>query len=133
MNRRHSMLGATLGLLAPLGVVTAVQAQPKPLAENGLTIVVPFVPVAGKNREDVVKAMKNVAAVIRRQPGVIDDVLMEARSPANNPAFVHVARWRERKHWDALFSNPEVIQAMKANAGFFTLDGAGVYIPLETK
>mgnify|MGYP003383359062 CR=1 FL=1 len=131
MNRRNSILGTSLGLLASAGLVTPAQSQPRTLAESGVTIVVPFVPVAGKNRDDIVKAMKNVAAVISRQPGVIDGALMEARSPGNNPAFVHVARWRERKHWDALFSNPEVIQVMKANAGFFRLDAAGVYIPVE--
>lgn len=130
MNRRQSIPAIALGLLAGVGAPGSAKSQTNASATEGVTIVVPFTAVPGRNRAEVLQAMKNVVAVIRAQPGLIEEVLMESRDPSRSPSHVHVARWREQKNWDALFGNADVIKVMKANAGFFTLDAAGVYAPV---
>jgi quinol monooxygenase YgiN len=96
-----------------------------------VTIVIPLAAAAGKSRDEVVKAMQNIVAVIRKQPGLIDEVLMENKNPANKPTHVHVTRWREMKNWEMVFANADFQKAMAANAGFFAVDGASIYTPVK--
>ncbi len=52
----------------------------------------------------------------RKQPGLIDEVLMAHKNPANKPSHMHVMRWREQKHWEAVFANPEFQKVLQANS-----------------
>ena len=131
MNRRNAFLRGTMAFTAAIGMLSSAQAQTKPAAPEGLTIVIPLAAAAGKSRTDVLKAMQNVVAVIRKQPGLIDEVLLENKNPANKPSHVHVTRWREQKNWEAVFTNAEFQQAFNANLAFFTVDGAGIYTPVK--
>ena len=131
MNLRHAMLRITLVLAAAAGMAPTAQSQTQPAAPEGVTIVIPLAAASGKSRADVVKAMQNIVAVIRKQPGLIDEVLMENKNPANKPTHVHVTRWREQKYWEAVFANAEFQQEMNANAAFFAVDGAGIYTPVK--
>ena len=131
MNRRNAFFRSMMALTAAIGIVSSAQAQSKPTAPDGVTIVIPLSAAAGKSREEVVKAMQNIVAVIRKQPGLIDEVLMENKNPSNKPTHVHVTRWREMKNWEMVFANADFRKAMAANAGFFTVDGAGIYTPVK--
>ena len=131
MNRRNAFLRGTMALTAAIAMLPSAQAQTKPAAPEGVTIVIPLVAAAGKSRDDAVKAMQNIVAVIRKQPGLIDEVLMENKNPVNKPSHVHVTRWREQKNWEAVFTNAEFQQAIDANMAFFTVDGAGIYTPVK--
>ena len=131
MKRRNAFVRSTLALTAAIAMVFSAQAQTKPAAPEGVTIVIPLVAAAGKSRDDVLKAMQNIIAVIRKQPGLIDEVLMENKNPANKPTHVHVTRWREQKNWEAVFTNAEFQQAINANVAFFTVDAAGIYTPVK--
>lgn len=101
-------------------------AQTKPTAPDGVMIVIPLAAAAGKDRNDVVKAMQSVVAVIRKQPGLLDEVLMENRNPTNKPSHVHVTRWRELKNWETVFADAEFQKAMASSSGLFTVEGAQV-------
>ena len=131
MNRRNAFLRCTMAFAAGTGMLSSAQAQTKPATTEGVTIVIPLVAAAGKSRDDVLKAMRNIVAVIRKQPGLIDEVLLENKNPANKPSHVHVTRWREQKNWESVFANAEFQQALNANVAFFTVDGAGIYIPVK--
>ena len=72
-----------------------------------------------------------LVAVIRKQPGLIDEVLLENKNPADKPSHVHMTRWREQKNWEAVFTNAEFQQAINANVAFFTVDGEGIYTPVK--
>ena len=120
-----------MALTAAIGMVPGIQAQTQPAAPDGVTIVIPLAAAAGKGRDEVVKAMQNIVAVIRKQPGLIDEVLMENKNPANKPTHVHVTRWRELKHWETVFASAEFQKAMASNSGFFTVDAAGIYTPVK--
>ena len=131
MNRRNAFLRGTMAFTAAIGMLSSAQAQTKPAAPEGVTIVIPLAAAAGKSRDEVVKAMQNIVAVIRKQPGLIDEVLMENKNPANKPTHVHVTRWREQKNWEAVFTNAEFQQAINANVAFFAVDAAGIYTPVK--
>jgi hypothetical protein len=114
-----------LSLAAPV-----VFAQTKPLSE-GVTIVIPLNAI-GNSREASVSSMKAIAAVVRKQAGLIDDVVMEHRNPANKPSHVHVMRWKEMKNWEAVHGDPEFQKILQANkASVQVQDGAGVYTPIK--
>lgn len=131
MNLSRKMFCNALALVMASSVASTALAQAQPAALEGVTIVIPLAAADGKSRADVVKAMRNMVAVIRKQPGLIDEVLMENKNPANKPTHVHVTRWRDQKNWEAVFTNPEFQQAMSANAAFFNVDGAGIYTPVK--
>ena len=128
MSRRLA-LSAAATLCAALALPHAALAQPKPV--EGVTIVIPLNAI-GASRDASVKAMQAIVAVVRKQPGLIEEVLMENKNPANKPSHVHVMRWREQKNWEAVFANPEFQTVFQANsASLSVVDGAGIYTPVK--
>ncbi len=129
MIRRFTLtIAATLltGMIASASLL----AQTKPAAE-GITIVIPLNAI-GASRDASVKSMQAIAAVVRKQPGLIDDVLMEHKNPANKPSHIHVMRWRDMKGWEAVFINPEFQKILQAHAATVQVqDAAGVYTPVK--
>jgi heme-degrading monooxygenase HmoA len=119
----------SMGLaLASMGHAEGINAS----AEMGIvTIVQPIAVTAGKNPADVYKAMQNMATAIRKMPGLVNDVVLENKNPSIKPAYVHVMRWKDQKSWEAMFANLEFQKAIKENAGYFTVDGAGIYTPMK--
>jgi quinol monooxygenase YgiN len=128
MNLRHALF-ATAALCSALLLPQAALAQAKPT--EGVTIVIPLNGI-GASREASLKAMKAVQAVVRKQPGLIEEVLMENKNPTNKPSHVHVMRWREQKNWEAVFTDPEFQKVFQANSGFIAVvDSAGIYTPVK--
>ena len=131
IRRQASIVTALSALcLAALFSIAPAAAQPKP-AQDGITIVIPLNAI-GASREASVKSMQAIAAVIRKQPGLIDEVLMEHKNPANKPSHVHVMRWRDMKGWEVVIANPEFQKALQAHAATVQVqDAAGVYTPVK--
>jgi quinol monooxygenase YgiN len=129
MTCRRTLLAAT-ALFVSVALAPHSFAQTKPLQE-GVTIVIPL-NATGASREASVKAMKAIAAVVEKQPGLIEGVLMEHRNPANKPSHVHVMRWKDMKSWEAVHANPEFQKILQANTATVQVqDGAGVYTPVK--
>jgi len=128
-----SGLALSLALCLPLALAPQfAQAQSKaPAASEGITIVIPVNSVAGKGREEVKQAMAAMNEVIRKQPGLIDEQLLENKNPANKPNYVHVMRWRALKDWEAVFAKPEFQKAIAIHTSTITVDGAGLYTPVK--
>lgn len=128
MIRRYALI-ASITLCAAFAQ-TSVVAQTTPQVP-GITIVIPLNAV-GPSREASVKAMKEIGAVVRKQPGLISAVLMEHKNPTNKPSHVDVMQWRDMKAWEAVFSNPEFQKILAANTALVQVqDGAGVYAPVK--
>ena len=128
MYRRHTLFAAA-ALCSALALPQAASAQATPA--DGMTIVIQLNAI-GPSREASVNSMKAVAAVVRKQPGLIDEVLMESKNPATKPSHVHVMRWREQKYWEAVFANPEFQKVLQAqSATLAVVDSAGLYTPVK--
>jgi heme-degrading monooxygenase HmoA len=120
----------SLGLsqLATAGHAAGIKAA----SEMGVvTIAQPIAVVAGKNPAEVYEAMQNMSDVIRKIPGLVNDVVLENKNPEIKPSYVHVMRWKDQKSWEAMFANLEFQKAIKNNAGYFVVDGAGIYTPMK--
>lgn len=127
MSRRHIFIAA-LAIAVTLPNMASAQTKVSP---PGITIVIPITAI-GASREASVKGMQAVVAVIRKQPGLIDEVLMESQNPASKPSHVHVMHWREQKNWEMVFVNPDFRKVMKDNAAVLTVaDGASIYTPVK--
>lgn len=126
MNRRPALLATALVSAYALAPVV-LQAQTR--TAEGVMIVIPLNAI-GPSRAASVAAMQSVVAVVRRQPGLIEE-LMANKNPANTPTHVHVMRWREQKNWEALFASAEFQKALGASASAIALvDSAGIYTPV---
>ena len=129
MIRRHALF-APVAMFVALSAAPSAFAQTKSLAD-GVTVVIP-INATGASREASVKAMKAIAAVVEKQPGLIEAILMEHRNPANKPSHVHVMRWKEMKNWEAVHGNAEFQKVLQANSATVQVqDGAGVYTPVK--
>ena len=129
MSRRHILLAASA--IAAAVVLPSMSLAQTKVEPPGITIVIPITAL-GASREASITGMKAVAAVVRKQPGLINDVLMENKNPANKPSHMHVMQWREQKNWEAVFANPDFQKVIKDNAAVLTVaEGAGIYTPVK--
>lgn len=102
-----------------------------PASMGTTTIVQAFDAAPGKSSAEVYKAMQNMVNAIRKMPGLVDDVVLENKNPANKPSHVHVMRWRDQKSWELIFSNAEFQKAIKENSSYFVIDAAGIFTPVK--
>ena len=129
---KKPLLALALSTAALLWSAAApAQSLNPPAAMGTTTIVQPFDAAPGKNPAEVYKAMQAMVAVVRKMPGLVDDVVLENKNPAIKPTHVHVMRWKDQKSWEAMFSNADFQKAIKDNAGFFNVDAAGIYTPMK--
>lgn len=95
-----------------------------------VTIAQPFEVAPGKNPAEVRKAMLAMASVIRKMPGLVDDVVLENKSTANQPSHVHVMRWKDQRSWESMFGNADFQKALRENATYFKVDAARIFTPM---
>jgi heme-degrading monooxygenase HmoA len=81
-------------------------------------------------RAQLQERMSAIREYIRKQPGYIQNALMENRNPANKPDFVGVSRWKSFKDWEALWLKPE-FQKLVAAVGEVGDINPGTYSPVK--
>jgi heme-degrading monooxygenase HmoA len=121
MNR----LLASLVLLSGIALTSLVFAQtPSPTApvpSGAVTTVIQITPLPGAKPEALDVAMRDMLALIKKQPGFIADEFLKNLNPGNTPSHVHVIRWAALKNWEAVFISPEFTKLNSANAKQFTV------------
>lgn len=127
MTRRSTILASLIAASFAL----AFSAQAQTTAPESVTIVMPLAS-KGSSAEASVAAMRAVQAVIRKQPGLIDEVLMASKNPSAKPSHVHVMRWKSQDAWEKSLQNPEFNKVVGDNIKSIELTGgASVYLPLK--
>ena len=127
MSRRISALAA----IAVAAVSLSFAASAQTSTGESVTIVMPL-STKGASTEASVAAMRAVQAAIRKQPGLIDDVLMASKNPTAKPSHVHVMRWKSQDSWEKSLQNPEFNKVVGDNIKVIELvGGAGVYLPVK--
>jgi hypothetical protein len=101
-------------------------------ATDAVTVVLPITLKAGKSRADAMKLIKGTIEIIRSQPGLVDETLMENKSSTGTPTFVHIMRWREIKDFEAMTSNKEFLSSIAKNNGHYTVDLVKLYLPVKS-
>ena len=74
---------------------------------NTVLTVMQFTLKSGASRDELQKRMMTIRDFIRKQPGLIDNALMENRNHNAAPTFVGVSRWKSFKSWEALWNSNE--------------------------
>lgn len=122
---------ATVSLTLAFASAGQAQSINSPASMGTTTIVQAFDAAPGKSSAEVYKAMYNMVSTIRKMPGLVDDVVLENKNPANKPSHVHVMRWRDQKSWEQMFASAEFQKAIKENASYFVVDAAGIFTPVK--
>ena len=119
---------ASLAVTLPL----AANAAPVPALDDTNTVVtvMQFSAKSAAVRPELLKRMALIRDYIRKQPGHIDNVLMENRNGDAQPSYVGVSRWRSFKDWEAMWTKVE-LQKMVASASEVGTINPGTFAPVK--
>ncbi len=118
---------AALAIALPLSAAAATPALDDP------STVVTVMQFSAKNAAAKPELMTRMAAVrdyIRKQPGHIDNALMENRNGDAQPSFVGVSRWKSFKDWEVMWTKPE-FQKMVASISEVGTLNPGTFAPVK--
>jgi heme-degrading monooxygenase HmoA len=123
---------STLAAFALAFSTATVSVQAAPALDDPSTVVT-VMQFSARNaaaRAPLQERMGAIRDYIRKQPGYIENALMENRNPGNKPEFVGVSRWKSFKDWEALWLKPE-FQKLVAAAGEFGEINPGTFAPIK--
>ena len=125
MTKAITTLSLLFGVLVFLLSPTVTQAQTTTaIASEAITVVIQIVPVAGANQSATNTALKDMVALIKKQPGFLSDEFLLNLNPANTPSHVHVIRWASLKYWENVFIAPEFVKLNAANSKLFSISAS---------
>ena len=116
--------------LSVSSVVAFAQAAPALDDPNTVVTVMQFSARSAATRTQLLERMSAIRDYIRKQPGYIENALMENRNTSSKPDFVGVSRWKSFKDWEALWLKPE-FQKLVAAAGEVGDINPGTYSPIK--
>ena len=125
MTKAITTLSLLFGVLVFLLSPTAAHAQTTTaIASDAITVVIQIVPIAGANQSATNTALKDMVALIKKQPGFLSDEFLLNLNPANTPSHVHVIRWASLKYWENVFIAPEFVKLNAANSKLFSISAS---------
>jgi heme-degrading monooxygenase HmoA len=127
MNIRRALL--TIATLAALGSTPAM-AVPALDDPNTVVTVMQFTARDPANKAELAKRMGAIRDYLRKQPGYIENALMENRNPDSKPQYVGVSRWKSYKDWENLWLK-EDFQKMVRSVGEIAELNPGTFAPVK--
>lgn len=121
MKQTFASLTLVFGIATAMVLPAAVQAQAAATSSESVTVVIQVAPIAGADKQAANTAMKNMIAMIKKQPGYVSDEFLQNNNPANTPSHVHVIRWASLKYWESVFVSPEFVKLNTTNAKLFSV------------
>lgn len=106
MMRISKVLAIFLGVCW-LALAGPTQAAPVLDDSNLMFTAMQFTAKDGASRAELKKRLLAMRDYQRRQPGFVDNALLENFHPEAKPQFVGVARWKNAKDWEALWLSKE--------------------------
>ena len=124
---------AAAALVAALWLLPASRASSQGAASPpGGTIVVMLLTVTpGTPTATAEAGMKEMAAFVKTQPGLIEQALLASSFPGNKPSHIDLMRWRSLSDWEALSESPEFLSLLKSKSALFDWRAAEVFTPVE--
>ncbi len=111
MNIRRALL--TIATLTALGSTPAM-AGPALDDPNTVVTVMQFTARDPANKAELAKRMAAIRDYLRKQPGFVENALMENRNPNSKPHYVGVSRWKSYKDWENLWQKEELQKLVRA-------------------
>jgi heme-degrading monooxygenase HmoA len=102
-----------------LAAANAASAAPGTPALDDPDTVVTVMQFSARSAADRGRLQQRMGAIrdyLRKQPGYVENALMENRNPGGKPEFVGVSRWRSFKDWEALWLKPDLQKLVAAVA-----------------
>ncbi len=127
MKLHAAVFAVALSISSALAPVQAAPALDDP---NTVVTVMQFSARSAATRAQLQERMGAIRDYIRKQPGYIENALMENRNAGSKPEFVGVSRWKSFKDWEALWLKPE-FQKLVAAAGEVGEINPGTYSPVK--
>ena len=133
--REHSIIRRPISRFRTLVVAAALalplSATPQNSSSSQVTIAMTISVSPTASRESIREGLRAVAAQMRKQPGAIDDVILENVLRTARPTHVLVMRWRRLADWEAMLANAEFGKATEKYRGVVTLNRTAIFQPLE--
>ena len=127
MKTRQFLLSVASALL-----FTSFTANAAPALDDPQTVVT-VMQFSSKNAANKVELKKRMAVMrdyLRKQPGYIENALMENRNGDAKPEYVGVSRWKSFKDWEVLWNKPE-FQKMVASISEVGDVNPGTFAPVK--
>jgi heme-degrading monooxygenase HmoA len=116
--------------LAVSSATTFAQAVPALDDPNTVVTEMQLSARSAATRAQSQERMGAIRDYIRKQPGYIENALMENRNTGSKPDLVGVSRWKSFKDWEALWLEPE-FEKLVAAVGEVGDINPGTYSPLK--
>lgn len=116
--------------LAVSSAASSAQGVPALDDPNTVVTVMQFSARNAATRAQLQERMGAIRDYIRKQPGYIENELMENRNSGSKPDFVGVSRWKSFKDWEVLWLEPE-FQTLVAAAGEVGDISPGTFAPMK--
>lgn len=108
----------------------AVLAAPA-LDDPGLVMtVMQFTSKSPANKPELKKRMMAMRDYLRKQPGYVENALLENRNGDNKPNYVGVSRWKSFKDWEALWAKEDFQKLVRAVGEVGDVD-PGTFAPVK--
>ena len=127
MRFRAALLTITLALCSAAPLAQAAPALDDP---STVVTVMQFSARSAGTRAQLQERMGAIRDYIRKQPGYIENALMENRNSGSKPEFVGVSRWKSFKDWEAMWLKPE-FQKLVAAASEVGEINPGTFAPVK--
>ena len=132
MEQSLPRIGLLKGRLALAVSAATAGAQGAPALDDPSTVVT-VMQFSARNaaaRAPLQQRMGAIRDYIRKQPGYIENAIMENRNPGAKPDFVGVSRWKSFKDWEAMWLKPE-FQKLVAAVSEVGEIAPGTYSPVK--
>jgi heme-degrading monooxygenase HmoA len=106
---KAALLAVSAVSIATLSIAPSA-AQTDSAPAGPVTVVVEIALVANSTSAEALVALKEMRALMKRQPGYLSEELLQNLNANNAPRYVHVSRWAALPFWAALFRTPEFSQ-----------------------
>jgi heme-degrading monooxygenase HmoA len=127
MKTRQFLLSVASALL-----FTSFAAQAAPALDDPQTVVtvMQFSAKNAANKIELKKRMATMRDYLRKQPGYIENAVMENRNGDAKPEYVGVSRWKSFKDWEVLWNKPE-FQKLVASVSEVGDINPGTFAPIK--
>jgi hypothetical protein len=128
-NSRFAKFMQRTALLAALLIAPLVLNASSAFADTTVVMLVNIEP--GKSKEEALGAMKSMVDVIGKQPNLVSQEFLQSSFKDNNPAYVHIMKWKDLSDWEKLSADPAFQDLLTKNAPYFVVKPAEVFVPVK--
>jgi hypothetical protein len=83
------------------------------------------------SQETIRDRARELTAELRKQPGALDDMVLQNAARGSSAEYILLMRWRRREDWEAMLANTELWQTLNKSAHPFKLERTAMFRQLQ--